>query len=138
MSTKPLSLCRHYLIQPLRPISARAIISVQALPYTASPSNICPSHFLCAGTNLYSLSVQYQANNAGMGSEGSIEQTTLAEYDMSMNTNVRSVYHLTMLAVPHLIASKGATVNVSSATALRAVSSLLHYAVFTLQSSVCT
>ena len=73
-----------------------------------------------------------------MGSEGSIEQTTLAEYDMSMNTNVRSVYHLTMLAVPHLIASKGATVNVSSATALRAVSSLLHYAVFTLQSSVCT
>ena len=39
-----------------------------------------------------------------------------------MNINVRSMYHLTVLAVPYLIVTKGAIANVSSVTGVRAVS----------------
>lgn len=46
-------------------------------------------------------------NNAGVLEMGSIENTDLAQYDRVMNTNVRSIYHLMMLTVPSLIASKG-------------------------------
>ena len=63
-----------------------------------------------------------QVNNAGLASFATIETTSLEQYDTIMNINVRSVYHLTMLAVPHLIATKGAIVNVSSVSGLRAVS----------------
>jgi NADP-dependent 3-hydroxy acid dehydrogenase YdfG len=39
-----------------------------------------------------------------------------------MNTNVRSVFILTQLAVPHLIKTKGNIVNISSVAGLRSVS----------------
>ena len=61
-------------------------------------------------------------NNAGILEGGGIENTSLDQYDRLMNINVRSIYHLTMLCVPHLIATKGSIVNVSSITGLRAVS----------------
>ena len=61
-------------------------------------------------------------NNAGILESGGIENTSLDQYDRLMNINVRSIYHLTMLCVPHLIATKGNIVNVSSVTGLRAVS----------------
>jgi len=53
-------------------------------------------------------------NNAGIYELGSIESTSLEQYDRVMNVNVRSVYQLTMLCVPHLIATGGNIVNVSS------------------------
>ena len=53
-------------------------------------------------------------NNAGCGEFATIETTSLELYDRQMNINVRSVYHLTMLCVPHLIAARGNIVNVSS------------------------
>lgn len=46
-------------------------------------------------------------NSAGILKRGSIETSSLADYDDIMNVNVRSIFHLTQLAVPHLIASKG-------------------------------
>lgn len=68
-------------------------------------------------------------NNAGIIGPGSIETTSLKQYDQIMNTNLRSVYHLTMLAVPHLIESKGNIVNVSSVLGMRAFPNILAYAV---------
>lgn len=68
-------------------------------------------------------------NNAGIIGVGSIENTSLEQYDTIMNTNVRAVYHLTMLAVPHLIKTKGNIVNVSSVNGLRAFSGVLAYCV---------
>jgi len=59
-------------------------------------------------------------NNAGIVIKGTVETTTLEEFDKIMSINVRSVYHLTHLAVPHLISSKGSIVNVSSVNGLRA------------------
>jgi len=60
-------------------------------------------------------------NNAGVIEMGNIESTSLEQYDRVMNVNVRSIYHLTMLATPHLISSKGNVVNVSSVNGIRSV-----------------
>lgn len=66
-------------------------------------------------------------NNAGILDRGTIETTSLEQYDNVMKANVRSMYHLTMLAVPHLIATKGNIVNVSSVNGIRSFAGLLAY-----------
>lgn len=66
-------------------------------------------------------------NNAGIIAPGSIETTSLEQYDHIMNTNLRSVYQLTMLAVPHLIETKGNIVNISSVLGIRAFTNILAY-----------
>lgn len=66
-------------------------------------------------------------NNAGIIERGSIENTTLAQYDNVMNTNVRSIFYLTHLATPHLIASKGNVVVVSSVNGMRSFPGVLVY-----------
>lgn len=43
------------------------------------------------------------------------------------NVNVRSMYNLTMLAVPHIVKTKGSIVNVSSICGLRAFPGILSY-----------
>lgn len=58
-------------------------------------------------------------NNAGIGAGGGILDVKMDEFDNVMNTNVRSVFHLTQLVVPHLIKTKGNIVNVSSVAGLR-------------------
>ncbi|XP_077996200.1 3-oxoacyl-[acyl-carrier-protein] reductase FabG-like [Glandiceps talaboti] len=66
-------------------------------------------------------------NNAGFGLDDSIEDVTMKQYDVIMNTNMRAVYHLTMLAVPHLIKTQGSIVNVSSVNGMRAITGCLVY-----------
>ncbi|XP_069688497.1 3-oxoacyl-[acyl-carrier-protein] reductase FabG-like [Periplaneta americana] len=66
-------------------------------------------------------------NNAGIVETGSIENTSLEQFDRLFNTNVRSLYHLTMLAVPHLIKTQGNVVNVSSVNGLRSFTGVLSY-----------
>lgn len=66
-------------------------------------------------------------NNAGIIDIGSIETTTLKQYETIMDTNVKAVYHLTMLATPHIVASKGNIVNVSSVNGLRSFPGVLAY-----------
>ena len=66
-------------------------------------------------------------NNAGVLEMGSIEATSLEQYDRVMGVNVRSVYHLTMLAVPHLEKTKGNIVNVSSVNGIRSFPGVLAY-----------
>ncbi|XP_041982610.1 3-oxoacyl-[acyl-carrier-protein] reductase FabG-like [Aricia agestis] len=53
-------------------------------------------------------------NNAGIIAMGGIKKTDMESFDKVISTNVRSVYHLTMLCVPHLVNSKGCVINVSS------------------------
>ncbi|KAL5010583.1 hypothetical protein ScPMuIL_012888 [Solemya velum] len=66
-------------------------------------------------------------NCAGILELGSIETTSLEQYDRVFNVNVRSLYHLTMLAVPHLIQTKGNVVNVSSVNGIRSFANVLAY-----------
>lgn len=66
-------------------------------------------------------------NNAGIIDTGTIETTTMEQYDRIMNTNIRSIYHLTSLAVPHLIKTEGNIVNVSSVNGIRSFPGVLAY-----------
>jgi NAD(P)-dependent dehydrogenase (short-subunit alcohol dehydrogenase family) len=68
-------------------------------------------------------------NAAGHIASGSIENTTLSAWDSMLNVNLRSVFHLMQLAVPHLIKTKGSIVNVSSVTGLRSFPGVLAYCV---------
>lgn len=44
-----------------------------------------------------------------------------------MDSNVRSLYHLTMVAVPHLVQNQGSIVNVSSVNGVRSFAGVLAY-----------
>ncbi|KAA0716347.1 17-beta-hydroxysteroid dehydrogenase 14 [Triplophysa tibetana] len=66
-------------------------------------------------------------NSAGILAMGSIETTDMAQYDKVMAVNVRSVYNLTCLCVPHLIKTKGSIVNVSSVNGKRSFPGVLAY-----------
>jgi NAD(P)-dependent dehydrogenase (short-subunit alcohol dehydrogenase family) len=68
-------------------------------------------------------------NSAGVIQSGSIETTTLAQYDYIMDTNVKAVYHMTMLCVPHLTKTKGNIVNVSSVNGIRSFPNVLAYCI---------
>jgi len=66
-------------------------------------------------------------NNAGTIGRGTIESTSMKQYDRIMSVNVRSAFHLTMLCVPHLIETRGNIVNVSSVMGTRPVQGFLVY-----------
>jgi NAD(P)-dependent dehydrogenase (short-subunit alcohol dehydrogenase family) len=68
-------------------------------------------------------------NAAGIIANGTIENTSLADYDLMMNINVRSLFQLTQLALPSIIERKGNIVNVSSVTGLRAFPNVFAYCV---------
>jgi len=65
--------------------------------------------------------------SAGILLSGTCEKMTLEDYDKQMNINVRSVFHLTKLAIPHLIKTKGNIVHVSSVTGLRSFPGVTAY-----------
>lgn len=66
-------------------------------------------------------------NSAGIIGSGSIENTSLEHYDRIMNVNVRALFRLTQLAVPHLIQTKGNIVNLSSVCGIRSFPNVLAY-----------
>lgn len=66
-------------------------------------------------------------NCAGILEMGSIENTSMDQYDRVMDCNVRSVFHLTMTCVPHIIKTKGNIVNVSSVNGIRSFPGVLTY-----------
>ncbi len=73
--------------------------------------------------------IDIMINSAGIIANGTIENTTLADWDYMMNINLRSIFLLTQLALPSLIERKGNIVNVSSVTGLRAFPGILAYCV---------
>ncbi|XP_022826490.1 uncharacterized protein LOC111356403 [Spodoptera litura] len=70
-------------------------------------------------------------NNAGIVRYGSIlDENILETFDELMETNVRALFHVTYLAVPHIIETKGNIVNISSiAGKIYPDSSLMAYGV---------
>lgn len=68
-------------------------------------------------------------NAAGIIKSGSLETTTLDEWDKMLNVNLRSVFYLMQRCLPHLEATKGNIVNVSSVTGTRAFPGVLAYCV---------
>ncbi|KAG4069104.1 hypothetical protein HA402_008415 [Bradysia odoriphaga] len=68
-------------------------------------------------------------NNAGVLQKGSVEDIEIGDFDDVMDVNVRSVFKLTKLAIPHLMKTKGNIVNVSSITGLRSFPNAISYCV---------
>ena len=68
-------------------------------------------------------------NAAGVIANGSIETTTLDEWDKMLNVNLRAVFYIMQKCVPHLEKTKGNIVNVSSVTGTRAFPNVLAYCV---------
>ena len=68
-------------------------------------------------------------NAAGIIGSGSVETTTDDEWDTMMDINARAPFRLMRAAAPALAASRGAIVNVSSVTGLRAFPGVLAYCV---------
>ena len=68
-------------------------------------------------------------NAAGIITMGTIENTTDEAWDEMLDINLRAPFRLMRAAVPHLVASRGSVVNVSSVTGLRAFPGVLAYCV---------
>lgn len=68
-------------------------------------------------------------NAAGIILNGSIETTTLDDWDKMMNINLRAVFNVTQKCLPHLEKTKGNIVNVSSVAGTRSFPNVLAYCV---------
>ena len=68
-------------------------------------------------------------NSAGTIKNGSIENTTLDDWDKMMNVNLRSIFVLMQKCLPYLIKTKGNIVNVSSVAGTRSFPNVLSYCV---------
>lgn len=68
-------------------------------------------------------------NSAGIIKNGSIETTTLDDWDKMMQINLRSVFVLSQKCVPSLAETRGNIVNVSSVAGTRAFPNVLSYCV---------
>jgi len=60
-------------------------------------------------------------NAAGIVVDGSVETADMDDWDRSMNTNVKSVFMLSRLAMPYLRKTRGSIVNVASVVAIKGV-----------------
>ncbi|CAJ0925454.1 unnamed protein product, partial [Mesorhabditis belari] len=72
-------------------------------------------------------SIDVLINNAGYLQFGALSTATVEDFDKQFNLNVRSLHQITRLAIPHLIASKGNIVNVSSAGSMMPVPGCAFY-----------
>ncbi len=68
-------------------------------------------------------------NSAGIILNGTIENTTLDDWDEMMNINLRSAFYVMKKSVPFLETTKGNIVNVSSVAGTRAFPNILAYCV---------
>lgn len=68
-------------------------------------------------------------NAAGVIATGTIENTPDAAWDAMMDVNLRAPFRLMRAAAPHLKATRGAVVNVSSVNGLRSFAGVLAYCV---------
>jgi NAD(P)-dependent dehydrogenase (short-subunit alcohol dehydrogenase family) len=68
-------------------------------------------------------------NAAGIIKNGTVENTTLDDWDKMMNINLRSVFYLMQKCAPLLAETKGNIVNVSSVTGPRSFPGVLAYCV---------
>jgi len=98
-------------------------------PHLADVTELSQVDRLVSDTVEHFGQIDVLVNAAGILKTGNIETTTLDEWDKMMSINVRSVFYLMQLCVPHLESSTGNIVNVSSVTGLRSFPNVLAYCV---------
>src|SRR5215203_1588080 len=68
-------------------------------------------------------------NSAGIIMNGTVENTTLDDWDKMFDINLRSVFFVMQKCIPHLEKTKGNVVNVSSVAGTRSFPNILAYCV---------
>jgi NAD(P)-dependent dehydrogenase (short-subunit alcohol dehydrogenase family) len=68
-------------------------------------------------------------NAAGIIGTGTIENTSLEDYEHMLGVNLKSVFHLCQLAIPHLEKTEGTVINISSVAGLRSFPGIFSYSV---------
>lgn len=66
-------------------------------------------------------------NAAGILAKGTIEDTSLEDWDHTIEVNLRAIFIMMKFAVPYLIKSKGVIINVSSVNGMRSFPGVLAY-----------
>jgi NAD(P)-dependent dehydrogenase (short-subunit alcohol dehydrogenase family) len=107
----------------------RSETSRESLPIVADVTREADAERVVASTMERFGAIHVLVNSAGILVAGSIENTTPAAWDETMSVNLRAVFHLMGLAIPHLTAVRGNIVNVSSVVGLRAFPGILAYCV---------
>lgn len=102
---------------------------VEALPIVADVTNETDARRAIDETIEKFQTLDALVNGAGVLASGTIENTTLGAWDAMLDVNLRAVFYLMQLAVPHLEKTRGNIVNVSSVTGLRAFPGVLAYCV---------
>ncbi|MEA2203817.1 MAG: hypothetical protein QOE77_593 [Blastocatellia bacterium] len=102
---------------------------VEALPIAADLTVAAEAERPVAQTLEQFSRLDVLVNAAGIILSGSIENTSLENWDTMMNINLRSVFQQMKLAVPLLEQTRGNIVNVSSVTGLRSFPGVLAYCV---------
>lgn len=100
---------------------------IKPLAITADITNDVDAERVINETTEYFGKLDVLLNNAGIIAMGGIKNSTMDSYDKVMATNMRSVYQLTMLAVPHLIKTKGCIVNTSCISSTKTSTMALAY-----------
>ena len=115
----------------LREVNAetRSETGREALEITADVTGQTDAKRIVATAAQHFGAIHILVNAAGVLAAGSLENTTLDAWDAMMNVNLRAVFHLMSLAVPHLAATRGNIVNVSSVVGLRSFPNILAYCV---------
>jgi NAD(P)-dependent dehydrogenase (short-subunit alcohol dehydrogenase family) len=101
----------------------------RCLPFEADVTSAAAPDAIVAKTVAEFGGLTTIVNAAGIIANGTVENTTDAAWDEMLDINLRSPFRLMRAAAPHLIASKGSVVNVSSVTGLRAFPGVLAYCV---------
>jgi len=99
--------------------------TVVCLPCDLSQEEQCREAVAAAVRELGGIDIL--VNNAGVLLAPGIETISMADIDTSMDINLKAAVLLSQLCLPHLIASKGSIVNVSSIAGLRAYPGALAY-----------
>jgi NAD(P)-dependent dehydrogenase (short-subunit alcohol dehydrogenase family) len=84
---------------------------------------------LVSSTIEYYGQIDVLVNSAGIIANGTVTDTSLENWDKMMDINLRTVFYLTQLCVPHLEKTGGNVVNVSSVAGTRAFPNVLAYCV---------
>ncbi len=89
------------------------------LPVVADLSNVEDCRRAVTATVQWAARLDAVVNAAGVWTEGSSAETTEAEWDRVVDLNLKGLYFVCSAAIPHLTASRGCIINMSSDAGLQ-------------------
>ncbi len=90
------------------------VSSTEVLGIRADLLDVAQCRFAVAQAAAWAGRLDAVVNAAGLWTEGASADTTEAEWDRVIGVNLKGLYFLTSAAIPHLVASEGCVINVSS------------------------